>query len=90
MKSNKEVTLIIKTFIRIDCVVRLLKSIKRYANGYPIIIWIRICTHPKFGFALTNVKKTPKYEKFLLRFRICTHCKILKPRKTWTTIKFCG
>ena len=38
MKSNKEVTLIIKTFIRIDCVVRLLKSIKRYANGYPIII----------------------------------------------------
>lgn len=28
MKSNKEVTLIIKTFIRIDCVVRLLKVLR--------------------------------------------------------------
>lgn len=38
MKKNEEITLLIKTFIRINCVVRLLESIKKYASGYPIII----------------------------------------------------
>jgi hypothetical protein len=45
-------------------------------KGYPIIVWFRNCTHPKFGIALTKVKKMLKYLIFWLGIRNCTHPKI--------------
>lgn len=63
---------------------------KLMPNAYPNILWIRNCTHPNFGFALTKVKETLKTHFSKSSFRNCTHQKTQNHSKLLINPKNCG